>query len=146
MSGALVAGPLTVQGFNVVKSGTGEDMQGWERGSSDGDDRRETDVVFLTNQGQILAEIARRPGVRIRELALNVGVTERAAHRIVQELVAAGYLTKHRLGSRNFYEVHAEKPLSHPAERDLHLGELLRCLLHSRTHNGYLEPASSPAD
>ena len=72
--------------------------------------------------------VASQPGVRVRELAACVGVTERAAHRLLCELEAAGYLTKHKLGRRNFYEIDASAPLRHPLERHVSVGDLLRPL------------------
>lgn len=86
--------------------------------------------TFLTNHARVLAYIADAPGVRLREVAAHVEITERAAHRIVGELEADGYLTRHRVGARNFYEVHPDRPLGrHPMEPDHGIGELLRLLL-----------------
>jgi len=85
--------------------------------------------TFLTHHTHALVFIARAPGVRIRDIAVALGVTERAAHRIVSELVEAGYLTRHRLGSRNFYEVHPERPLRDPVDGRHDVGELLGPLL-----------------
>jgi DNA-binding Lrp family transcriptional regulator len=65
----------------------------------------------------------------MRDIADQVGITERTAHRIVNELVAAGYLSKHRVGRCNSYQVHPEVPLRHPLERDHAVGELLELLL-----------------
>ncbi len=85
--------------------------------------------TFLTNHSRVLACVARQPGVRLREIAECAGITERAAHRIVCELEADGYLTRHRVGARNFYEVHPDRPLRHPAEEGLAVAELLRLLV-----------------
>jgi DNA-binding Lrp family transcriptional regulator len=85
--------------------------------------------TFLTNHTHVLVCVAREPGVRIREIAQCVGITERAATRIVGELVEAGYLTRHRAGARNFYEIHPELPLRHPLEDDHQVGEVLAVLL-----------------
>jgi DNA-binding Lrp family transcriptional regulator len=87
---------------------------------------------FLTNHALALLCVAREPGMRIRDIAACVGVTERAAHRIVCELEDGGYLSRHRIGRRNFYEVHPEVPLRHPLEQEHHVGELLRVLLSTR--------------
>ena len=57
--------------------------------------------TFLTNHGHILLLISRDPDIRVRELAGRVGITERAAHRIVADLVGAGYLSRTRVGRRN---------------------------------------------
>ena len=85
--------------------------------------------MFLTHHTHALLFIARAPGVRIRDVAAALDVTERAATRIVGELVEAGYLTRHKLGSRNFYEVHPDRPLRDPVEAGHDVGELLAPLL-----------------
>ena len=63
--------------------------------------------------------------MRLRSIAGCVGITERAAHRIVCELEAEGYLTRRREGRRNAYEVHLERPLRHELERSATAGDLL---------------------
>jgi hypothetical protein len=87
------------------------------------------DWTFLTNHTHVLVCVAREPGVRMRDIAECVGITERAATRIVGELVEAGYLTRHRVGARNFYELHPELPLRHPLEEGHQVGDLLGVLL-----------------
>ena len=57
--------------------------------------------TFLTNHAQVLVCIARDPGIRLRDIGERVGITERAAHRIVVELADAGYITRERNGRRN---------------------------------------------
>jgi predicted transcriptional regulator len=84
--------------------------------------------TFLTNHAHVLLCIARDPGIRLREVAAQVGITERAAQRIVAELVEAGYLTREREGRRNHYEVHDALPMRHPLERRHEIGELLALL------------------
>jgi predicted transcriptional regulator len=76
----------------------------------------------------VLLCISRDPGIRLREVATEVGITERAAQRIVAELVEAGYISREREGRRNRYEVHAELPLRHPLEQSHEIGELLGLL------------------
>ncbi len=85
--------------------------------------------TFLTNHARVLLCVARNPDVRIRTVADCVGITERAAQRIMSELVEAGYLTRHRLGRRNFYEVHPELPMRDPMEAEHQVGHLLRALV-----------------
>lgn len=87
-----------------------------------------TDWVFLTNHAQALLCVASDPEIRLRELADAVGVTERAAHRIVSDLVESGYLSKRRVGRRNHYEVNADAPLRRISHRDHTVGELLELL------------------
>ncbi|MDP1807463.1 MAG: hypothetical protein Q8K72_19960, partial [Acidimicrobiales bacterium] len=70
--------------------------------------------------------IAADPGIRGRDIAVKVGITERSAQSIVGDLVEAGYLTRERVGRRNLYEVHPDLPLRHPIEQDHQVAELLR--------------------
>ncbi len=88
--------------------------------------------TFLTNHAHVLLCIARDPQARLRDVAAQVGITERAAQRIVAELGEAGYLTVTRDGRRNRYEVHPEVPLRHPVERDHAVGEILAVLRPAR--------------
>jgi hypothetical protein len=84
--------------------------------------------TFLTNHTHVLVCIAGDTGVRLRDVADRVGITERAAQSIVADLVAAGYLTRARVGRRNRYEVHADHPLRHPVEAHRNLSGLLTFL------------------
>ena len=87
-------------------------------------------VRLLTSHARVLFAIVRLPGCRLREIADAVGLTERATHRIVDELVQAGCVTRHRIGNRSLYEVHADWPLSEDdAPGGATLGDLLRPLL-----------------
>jgi hypothetical protein len=84
--------------------------------------------TFLTNHAHVLLCIARDPGIRLRDVAAEVQITERAAQRIVAELVDAGYMSRSREGRRNHYEVHGDLPLRHPLEQHHGIGELLELL------------------
>ena len=84
---------------------------------------------FMTNHLHALYFVARHPGIRIREIAESVGVQERAAHRIVADLVEGGYLTRRRVGSRNFYELHPTLPLRREGLDEVAVGEILDVLL-----------------
>jgi DNA-binding Lrp family transcriptional regulator len=86
------------------------------------------DWTFLTNHAHVLLCISRDPGVRMRDVAEAVGITERAAQRIVAELEEAGYLTREREGRRNRYDVNPHVPLRHPLESDHAIGEILEIL------------------
>jgi hypothetical protein len=88
--------------------------------------------AFLTNHAHVLLCVAGNADFRLRDIAACVGITERATHRIVSDLVDAGYLTRHRSGRRNYYEVHPSVPMRHPLERDHQIGELIRVLLRDR--------------
>jgi hypothetical protein len=83
---------------------------------------------FLTNHAQVLLCIAHDPGIRLREIGEAVGITERAAHRIVVELAAAGYISRTRNGRRNHYTIHSNLPLPDPLAREQKLGDLLAIL------------------
>jgi MarR family len=84
--------------------------------------------TFLTNHAQVLVSIAHDPGVRLRDIGERVGITERAAHRIVAELADAGYITRERNGRRNHYTINAHLPLPDPIAREQNVGELLAIL------------------
>jgi DNA-binding IclR family transcriptional regulator len=84
---------------------------------------------FFSNHGLALICIAGTPGMRLRDIADCVGVTERAASRIVSELCEAGYLRKQRLGRRNFYEIDPSKSLGHRLTEGHDIGEVLAPLL-----------------
>ncbi len=90
----------------------------------------ETHWTFLTNHAHVLLAIAAEPDLRLRDVAERVGITERAAQRIVAELEAEDYLDVRRVGRRNVYRVHRNRPLRHPAEKHHKVGELLEVLSH----------------
>ena len=83
---------------------------------------------FVTNHAHVLECIATNPTARLRDIALAVGITERTAAQIVNDLEQAGYLTKTRVGRNNQYEVHGELPLRHPRHRHRTVGDLIRFL------------------
>ncbi|MBM3659092.1 MAG: MarR family transcriptional regulator [Actinobacteria bacterium] len=90
----------------------------------------ETTWTFLTNHAHVLLAIASEPDLRLRDVAERVGITERAAQRIVAELEAEDYLDVRKVGRRNVYRVHRNRPLRHPAEQHHKVGELLEVLAH----------------
>lgn len=81
--------------------------------------------TFLTNHAHVLLCVAENPNVRLRDAAVLVGITERAAQRIVTELEEAGYLERQREGRRNVYRLNTAMPLRHPLDQDHRIGELL---------------------
>lgn len=83
---------------------------------------------FLTNHAQVLLCIANDPGVRLREIGDAVGITERAAHRIVAELAAAGYISRRRQGRRNHYTIQSDLPLPDRLASEQKIGDLLAIL------------------
>jgi predicted transcriptional regulator len=86
------------------------------------------DWTFLTNHAQVLVCIADDPGLRLREIGERVGITERAAHRIVVDLADAGYITRERNGRRNQYTINAELAVHDPIAGEQKLGQLLEIL------------------
>lgn len=89
---------------------------------------RDARWTFLTGHGHALIVITRDPTVRLRDIAAALGVTERTAQAIVNDLVGAGYLTRTRVGNRSRYTVVADRPFRHPVERDHAVGELIGVL------------------
>lgn len=98
---------------------------------------------FVTNHARVLETIARDPTTRLRDIAVIVGLTERTAAQIVNDFVAAGYLTKTREGRRNRYEVHGDLPLRDPLHSHRTVGELLAFLQGSAPASSGTEPRSS---
>jgi DNA-binding MarR family transcriptional regulator len=84
--------------------------------------------TFLTNHTHVLLCIAQDSGIRLREIAARVGITERAAQRIVSDLEAGGYVERTRVGRRNRYRIDLALSLRHPLEAHLAIGELLDVL------------------
>jgi predicted transcriptional regulator len=83
---------------------------------------------FLTSHAQVLLCLHRNPTVRLRDVADTVGITERAAQRIVTDLVEAGYVTKEREGRRNRYALDRNAPMRHPSQVNHEIGDLLELL------------------
>ncbi|MGD2042131.1 MAG: winged helix-turn-helix domain-containing protein [Acidimicrobiia bacterium] len=84
--------------------------------------------TFLTNHSHVLLCIAANPDILTRDIAQLVGITERSAQRIVSELEEAGYLSHSKVGRRNHYEIHADRPLRHALEDHLAVEAILDVL------------------
>lgn len=84
---------------------------------------------FLTNHAHVLICLSRNPAQPLREVALSVGITERAVQRIVAELEGAGYLERRRIGRQNHYLILVEGKLRHPLEAHRTIGDLLEVLV-----------------
>jgi Winged helix-turn-helix DNA-binding len=85
--------------------------------------------AFLTNHGLVLLCIAQDARARMRDIASTLDITERAAQRIVADLIEAGYIHRDREGRRNLYTVRTDLPVALPADRDVELGSLLKVLV-----------------
>ena len=94
--------------------------------------------TFLTNHAQVLLAVAQNPDTRLRDIAERVGVTERAAQRILTDLVEAGYVDRQRQGRRNHYRINPNAHMRHPAQEGIEIRSLL----------GFVQPSDplKPAD
>jgi DNA-binding IclR family transcriptional regulator len=83
---------------------------------------------FLSNHTQVLLFLHGDPNARFRDIAQHVGITERAAQRIVADLVESGYVESERVGRRNRYRINTDIAMRHPAQEGHDIGDLLRLL------------------
>lgn len=83
---------------------------------------------FLTSHARVLLCIAHDPGVRLRDIAASLGITERSAYGIVTDLAKAGYVVKQKDGRRNRYQIQAHLPLPESTGRERTVGEVLALL------------------
>lgn len=81
--------------------------------------------TFLSNHGHVLVAISKAPEARVRDLAAEVGIGERATLSILRDLETAGYISKERVGRRNIYRLDPEMRLRHPAESTVRVKALL---------------------
>jgi DNA-binding transcriptional ArsR family regulator len=98
--------------------------------------------TFLTNHAHVMVCLRRNPAARVRDVAAAVGITERAAQRILADLEREGYVTREREGRRNRYTLHGDLPLRHPLEGGSRVGDLLDALADGGPVPGGGEPAT----
>jgi len=84
--------------------------------------------TFLTAHARVLLCVANDPGVRLRDIAASLDITERTAFGIITDLAEAGYVVKEKDGRRNRYHIQAHLPLPEPTARDRTVGEVLALL------------------
>ncbi len=89
---------------------------------------------FLTNHARVLVCIAHDPGVRLRDIATTLGITERRAYDIVTDLTEGGYVVKAKDGRRNRYQIQAHLPLREAITQERTIGEVLDVLANTNTH------------
>lgn len=89
--------------------------------------------TFLTNHSHVLVCIAQEPDIRLSEVARQVGIGERAVHRIVHELCDAGYLKVVKKGRTNNYVIDLDRPLRHPLEADHDVRSIIQPLVRKKT-------------
>ena len=94
--------------------------------SSTGDERKTW--RFLSNHTQVLLCLHHDPNARLRDIAQSVGITERAAQRIVADLIESGYVESERVGRRNRYRIRTDVAMRHPAQDGHEIGQLLKLL------------------
>lgn len=82
--------------------------------------------TFLTNHAHVLLCIAKEPTIRLVDIALMVGIGERAVHSIVTDLIDAGYIVRHKQGRNNVYEVNLDQPFRHPLEADHQVADIFK--------------------
>ena len=92
---------------------------------------------FLTNHGRTLLCVAHDPDVRLRDIAATLGITERRAFAIVNDLAEAGYVIKERVGRRNRYVVQRHLPIPGAIEQGRAIGEVLELLIGANDSNGH---------
>jgi DNA-binding MarR family transcriptional regulator len=83
---------------------------------------------FVTNHTRVLLAIAQNQDVRVRDIAATIGITERAAQRIVADLIEGGYVSRDRVGRRNRYRVNREMEMRHEQQVGHEIGDLLDLL------------------
>ena len=84
--------------------------------------------TFLTNHAHVLTVLDSDPDLVLREVALRVGITERAVQRIVVDLEESGFLLREKIGRQNHYKVLKDQPLRHPIEAHRTIGDLLELI------------------
>jgi hypothetical protein len=89
--------------------------------------------TFLTNHARVMLCIAHDPGVRLRDIAARLNITERSAFGIVTDLADAGYVVKQKDGRRNRYQIQAHLPLPEPTSRERTVGDVLALLAGTST-------------
>jgi hypothetical protein len=100
--------------------------------------------TFLTNHARVLLCVAHDPGVRLRDIAATLDITERSAFGIITDLVEAGYVVKEKDGRRNRYHIQAHLPLPGPDGQERTIGEVLTLLAGTGVTGG--RPAGALAD
>ena len=91
-------------------------------------DKRQIGWTLLSNHGHVLVCLARNPDMRLRDVAREVGITERAVQRIVADLERCGFLKIEKVSRNNTYKVQTKATMRHPLEQNICVGEFLKFL------------------
>src|SRR5579859_7351603 len=97
--------------------------------------------TFLSSHARVLLLVARDPGIRLRDIAADLGITERSAFGIITDLTDAGYVVKEKNGRRNLYQIQAHLPLPEPTSQERTVGEVLALLAGTETARKSARPA-----
>jgi predicted transcriptional regulator len=84
--------------------------------------------TFFSNNAHVLVCLTHKPQPTSREIAIEVGITERAVQRILKKMVVAGVLQVTKVGRRNYYELDLKQRLRHPLEAHKTIGEFLKLI------------------
>jgi predicted transcriptional regulator len=95
--------------------------------------------TLFSNHGHVLFCLARNPEARLRDVAADVGITERAVQKIVRDLQDGGMISVTKIGRRNCYRIHKKQPLRHSLEADCKIRDLIKVIVRAE------KPADSPA-
>jgi predicted transcriptional regulator len=88
--------------------------------------------TFLSNHSHVLIALYANPNLVLREVALQVGITERGVQRILQDLEEGGFIRREKIGRKNQYQVITDQPLRHPLEAHRTIGDLLSLVIEKR--------------
>jgi DNA-binding IclR family transcriptional regulator len=99
---------------------------------------------FLTNHARVLICIAHDPGVRLRDIAARLGITERSAYGIVTDLTEGGYVVKEKDGRRNRYQIQTHLPLPEVVTQERTIGEVLDVLVETNTRRSATRTGVTP--
>ena len=84
--------------------------------------------TFLTNHAHVLLCLAKSPTMRIRDIAVDVGITERAVQRVIADLIEEGFIKRHKDGRRNYYTICSDCALKHPIEWHKNISDLIKLI------------------
>ena len=101
--------------------------------------------TLITNHGLVLSYISHNPRHTAREIASYIGVTERTTHKIISDLVAAGYIERRKVGRRNEYRVDPALPLRHHTKQDILVEDFLIALTSATVQDPSQEKTTEPA-
>ncbi len=91
--------------------------------------------TFFTNHAHVLLCLSQNNNARLRDIAERVGITERAAHKIVSDLEQEGIVVRTRVGRRNHYQINTGMPMRHPMEAHCSIGQIIETILKPSTEN-----------